>query len=426
MKKFLTIFLIGFVLFPQSLAAQETLFAPQVLLTLDETLAIALRDNRDVRLKAADVEKAKQKIAENKAGLLPTLTFTASETVTTGLYDKSLDQTTTQTTFKQYLYKGGKTVNSIEQSKQKLAVSQALLEKTRLETALQVTKAFYTLLLAEAFADLNKGIVENTQEHLQVLTVRYQRGLASELDVLKVKESLETVRQAYLASLNQVESTQSLLRNLLYLDERTAIKPDGEFVYEPREMAYDEAFVKALEMRPEIRQYEAQLKVDKKSIEITKADNRPSVYASWDYYSRSHLTGTTTANWNDYGVAGITFSWPIFDGWATKAKLDQAIVDLKETELMKEKVIKDIALELTKAQLFLKNSIAQIKAAQADLVFYENNLTNFKEKYTKGIASLLDVQDAALSRQVSLFNKNQAIYNYVVARSDFDKATGGS
>jgi len=399
--------------------------AEEVSLTLDEAIAIALRDNRDVLLKAEEVKKAKEKIAEAQASLFPNLTFTGGWTDTRALYTKDSSQTATQATLKQYLYKGGKIINTIEQNKYKLVVSSALFDKTKLDVVLNVQKAFYTLLLAEEFTHLNKGIVDNTRQHLNSQEARYQDGQASESDILKIKESLSSVDEAYQASLNQVEASQELLRDLLYLSKDLQITPRAQFSYEPKEIAYDEGFLKAMQKRPEIRQYEAQEKADKKAIEITKADNRPSIYASWDYYSRSHVSATATRNWNDYNVLGLTFSWPIFDGWATKAKVEQAIIDLKATQLLKEKVTKDIALELKNAYLDLKNAIARLNSIQAEIEVYKNALSVIEKKYKAGIASSLDLDDVSLGYAVSLFNQKLADYDYILAKAGFDKATGG-
>jgi outer membrane protein TolC len=399
--------------------------AEEVSLTLDEAIAIALRDNRDVLLRAEDVKKAKEKIAEAQSSLFPTLTFTGGWTDTRGIYTKDSSQTATQATLKQYLYKGGKIINTIEQNKDKLAVSSALFDKTKLDVVLNVQKAFYTLLLAEEFTHLNKGIVDNTRQHLNSQEARYQDGQASESDILKIKESLSSVDEAYQASLNQVEASQELLRDLLYLSKDLQITPRAQFSYEPKDIAYDEGFLKAMQKRPEIRQYEAQEKADKKAIEITKADNRPSIYASWDYYSRSHVSATATRNRNDYNVLGLTFSWPIFDGWATKAKVEQAIIDLKATRLLKEKVTKDIALELKNAYLDLKNAIARLNSMQAEIEVYKNALSVIEKKYKAGIASSLDLDDVSLGYAVSLFNQKLADYDYILAKAGFDKATGG-
>ena len=399
--------------------------AEGVSLTLEEAINIALRDHRDVLLKTGDVIKAKAKIAEANASLFPTLNFTGAWTDTRGLYSKDLGQSTAQLTLKQYLYKGGKTINTIEQNKYKVQVSTSLLDKTKLELILNVKKAFYTLLLAKEFASLNQGILENTRGHLNFIKERYQYGQASASEILNIDASLNSVQQAYQASLNQVEATQALLNNLLCLDKDTRIKPNTRFNYEAQEVAFDEAFLKAMRLRPEIRQFEAQGKAAEKAVEIAKADNRPSVYASWDYYSRSHLATGTARGWNDYNVIGLTFSWPMFDGWATKAKVEQAIVDLKEAQLMKEKTTADIALELKNAYLDLKNAIARMKSTQSEADVYKDTLSAAQDKYKAGIASSLDFDDASLGYKVSLFNQKEAIYDYVLAKARFDKATGG-
>lgn len=401
--------------------------AEELTLTLDEAIAIALRDNRDILLKTEDVKKAKEKIAEAQAGIFPTLNFTGSQTYTRGLYPKDINATTSQTTLKQYLYKGGEIINTIKYNEFGMAVTEAILDKTKLETILNVKKAFYILLLAKEFTDINKSIVENINQHLGSLKERYENGEVSRSDILNIEAYLLSVRQAYEVSLNQTEASLALLNNLLYIGEGINLKPAAQFIYEPVELAYDEAFLKAMQDRPEIKQYAAQIQKDLKAIEIAKSDNRPNIYASWDYYSRSttSLTFSPTKGWQDYNIVGVTFSWPIFDGWLTKAKVEQAMIDLKETQLLKDKNIFDIALELKNAYLALKNAIAKIASCESEVKVYTDNLLTLKEKYGQGIASFLDLSDANLKLDLALFNRKQAIYDYIIAKSDFDKATGG-
>lgn len=409
------------------LISPSALFAEEISLNLDEAVALGLRANREVLLKDEDVKKAKLKIAEAKAALLPSLNFNGNWIDTRGLYLKDIASVSAQATLKQYLYTGAKITNTIKENEYKLAVAEALFDKTKLETVLNVKKTFFTLLLSKEFTDLNKAILENTSQHLESLKARYKTGQASESDIFKLDSSLSSIKQALEESMNQAESSLALFRNLLYLKDDVRIKPVGEFIYEKREAAYDEAFLRAMQSRPEIRQYQAQAEADRKAIEIAKADNRPSIYTSWDYYSRSttSLTFSPGKGWQDYNIIGLTFSWPIFDGFATKAKVEQAIVDLKETRLSKEKIIKDIALEVKSAYLSLKNAIAELASAQAEIKLYADNLSAIKEKYNQGIASQLDFNDAILKHNIALFNKNEAIYDYIIAKSSFDKATGG-
>lgn len=401
--------------------------AQEVYLTDEEAVAIALRDNRLILLKTQDVEKAKLKIAEAQSGLFPSVDFTGGWSYTAGYYDKDISQTASQFTFKQYLYQGGKVINGIKYDGYKFEVTRALLDKAKLETMLGVYKAYYTLLLSSDFVGLNSEILKNSRGHLEYMRARYDKGESSSADILRAQSSLAAVEQAYEASVAQKESAQVLLSNLLYLDKDVRVIPRGEFKFEPKETAFDQGFLKAMQARPEIRQLEAQAKADKSAIEVAKAGGRPEIYASWDYYSRSHAVVSTinTKNWNDYNIFGLTFSWPVFDGWKTKAKVEQAIVDLKQTQLSREQLVRDIALEVKNAYLDLKNAIEQIKAAAADIALYKDNLATAEQRYKQGEVSLLDKEDAGIKYAVSIFNNDQAVYDYIIAKFNFDKATGG-
>jgi len=415
------LFLIFFISFicPEAMAGE-------VSLTIDDAIAIAMRDNRDILLKTEDVNKAKAKIEEARSSVYPSLNLSGTWSRNNGYYSKDFNSFNYQAGIKEYLYRGGKTASTIEYNRHMADASQAALDKARLETALNVKKSFYTLLLANQFAEINKNILKNTGDHLDFMRARYESGLVSDSDVLKIKSSLDSVKQAYENSLNQIESSQALLNNYLYLDKDVKIIPKGELSYTDEELIYDEALLYALKARPELRQYDAQEKAARKSIDVIKADNRPSVYASWDYYNRSHSAAATGKNWNDNNIIGVTFSWPIFDGWSTKSKIDQAIIDLKEAQIIKEKAVSDIALEFKNAYLALKNAIVKIDAAESDLKVYKDNLASLSEKFKQGVASSLDLDDAVLRHSISGFNRDSAVYDYIIAKSNLDKAMGGN
>jgi len=401
--------------------------AEEVSLSLEEALVIALRQNRDVLLRQQDIEKAKAKIKEAYASLLPSLDFLGGRSYTRGYYTKDISETTTHFSLQQNIYTGGRIINTIKYNEYGLDITQAILDKTKLELAAKVKKAFYTLILCEKLIQLNQEILANTQEHLDFLKARYQNGQAAQSELIEIEAALKNVQQAWESSLNQFDSAEAILRNLLSLEQDVKIRPDAELAYIPVEVAYDEAFVKALEQRPEIRQYEAQVKASEKAVSLAKSASRPNIYASWDYYSRSQaLAGAgMEKNWNDYNVIGIVFSWPIFDGFATKQKVEQALIELKQAKILKEKSQEDIALELKEAYLSLKNAIAKISSYEADLQVYLDQLKSIEEKYKQGIASSLDLEDAKIRYAIALFNKDSGVYDYLIAKEEFQRATGG-
>jgi len=399
--------------------------AAEIPLSLDEAITIALRANRDVLMKTEDVEKARVRIAEAQAALRPGVNAAAGWSRTAELYTKDIGTWSWQVGVSQLLYSGGKVVNALRASEYTFTATEAALDVAKQNLILNVKKNFYAVVLADELLAVNKGILDNTREHLDLALVRYKNGQASESDVLNLRASLSSVRQAYEASWNQHQQATAVLQNQLFLDKDAVVRARGPLIYEPREIAYDRAFLEAMKSRPEIRQLDAQVQAAQSGVEAAKAGNRPTVAASWDYYNSSRLAGGTQKNRNDYNVAGVTVSWPVFDGWLTRSRVRQALIDVKESQLLKEKTAADIALELKTAYLALQSALAQMQSMEDQITLYKDTLAVVDEKYRAGIASRLDQHDAALSYRIAVLNQTQSIYDYLIAKAQFDKATGG-
>jgi outer membrane protein len=417
-----------------SLMMAAVIFAPvlaqagEVSLSLGEAVLIALRDNKEVLLTEQSIQKARLKIDEARAALFPTLTGTVNWSRSMGLFAKDFATMGTQISARQYLYKGGKTLNEIKYNEYLTGASTALSDKAKQDVVLSVKRAFYALLLAREYAALNRAIVANTENHFMTVKQRCAAGRSSASDLIQIKASLDSVASAYRASLNGVMSLEALLRSLLSLDSGTHVRPVGALAYSMEDLVYDAALQKALRDRPEIKQYDSLLGAGGRAVEIAKAQGRPSVYASWDYYSSSRTSSGAqpmpAKGWQDYMGAGLVFSWPIFDGWATKARVEQAIVDLKSTQLLKEAALRDIVLDLKNSYLAYRDSLEKIKATESQIEVYEDQLAVSTQKARQGHVSSLDLDDSVIKYDISRFSHAEAVYDYMIARSQFDRARG--
>ena len=397
-----------------------------IVFTLDEAIAIALRDNCDILWNQEKLRQAALEIDEARSGYFPEVTLGSTATDTRGLYKKDILSYSFSTGVKQYLYQGGKTVNTLKQAGHKSELQEAILEKAVLDTAAKVRKAFYALSLAKELARVNSEILRNTQEHCAAVRARYEKGQASESEVLRFESSLAVYESLSEEALNQKENALVVLKNILYLQVDTEFDIVYNFEYSERQIAIDEAILSALRQRPEIKQYEAQQAVDTKAVAIARADNRPSIYASFDYASRSttSLTFSPGKGWQDYNTLGLTMSWPIFDGWLTKAKVEQAVSALKQDAILKDKLIMDIAFQVKEAYVSLKTAIAKLAASKKDSEVYADNARILEARYNDGIASQLDMKDASLALLVSGFNHTQALYDCLMAKAELDSAMG--
>ena len=211
-----------FIIWPYFFALAEG-----VSFTLEEVISIGLRDNRSILLKEEEVKKAKAKIAESHAELFPLLTLSGGWARTRNYYSKDLSQSNAQISLRQYLYTGGRVFNTIKFNGYNFEIAKALLDKEKIESALKIKNAFYTLILAQEFASLNKQLLENGQEHLEYQLERQKFGEVPESVVLQSKSFLKSLEEAYEFSLNQVILAKESLVNLLYLDKDVKISALG-------------------------------------------------------------------------------------------------------------------------------------------------------------------------------------------------------
>lgn len=409
-------------------AAQSAGVEPETLsLSGNEAAALALRENRDILIGEEDIKKAKSVLAQARGGRMPSLNTLFNWSRTSALYMKDISAASTQTTLSQPLYKGGRIVNTIRQSQQAIAVVEASLDAIRAETLYQTLKALYTLKLSGELAKLHLLEAENSRAHLAARTARYQAGEVSESEILAAGAGLRTAEHNAAASRNQREAAQALLAALLHIEQGVRLDADVDFIYDRRQYAYDEAFLQAMKQRPELRRADAQIAYSRTKTEIVRAETRPSVHASWDYYSRSRgsLSFSPSKGWQDYSVVGLTFSWPVFDGLQARAKLAQALVDVRQAELIKDKTAHNIAREVKEAWLAFDSAVAGIAAAESDCRVYEDNAAAAAKKYVAGIISALDRDDARFKYDIALFNRAQAVCDYIIAKMAMDKATGG-
>jgi outer membrane protein TolC len=399
-----------------------------VRLSLADTVALAVRDNKDVLLQGAQVEKAAALLAQARSARNPQLAVQGRWETTRELYAKSIPSVSGQASLTQTLYQGGAIVAAIRQAESDIVVEEAVLEGRKLDTVLAAQKGFLTLLLARKLSELNKDILENSVQHEAIIRAKYSKGEAAQSDVLNARAQRAATEDAYLESLTQVDASRAALNRLLSLDPSVRVVPDGTFEYDPRALAYDEAFAKAITARPEVRENEARVKSQQQAVARARSGSQPAVSASWDYYSRSRnsLGFSPTKGWNDFNVLGLTVSWPVFDGWQTRARVEQETVALRQSELAREKVRQDIALEVRQAHLAVIAAAGSIRASEADIVRYRENLAVAQEKFRLGQVSRVALDDAQLKYVISVFNREQAIFEYLIAKSTLERAAGGT
>jgi len=115
---------------------------------------------------------------------------------------------------------------------------------------------------------------------------------------------------------------------------------------------------------------------------------------------------------------------PIFNGFSVHYKVQQKKLQLEQTTNSKEQLEQSIQLEIDQALINLTNSIQSVKIQKRNVQLAEENLMALKGEYEQGIAINLQITTAEASLKEAQTNYFNAIYNALLYKADYDKATG--
>lgn len=129
-------------------------------------------------------------------------------------------------------------------------------------------------------------------------------------------------------------------------------------------------------------------------------------------------------SWFTTFLAGIRLNVPIFDGFARKARIETARLNLEKTnnnlELTKQLVDYDVA----KARTKMKAAILTMDNQKQNIQLAEKVYNTTKKKYEQGLGSNTDIFNAQTELKIAQNNYYTALYEAISAKVDYLYAIG--
>ncbi|MBI9075550.1 MAG: efflux transporter outer membrane subunit [Desulfatibacillum sp.] len=382
--------------------------------TLQQVIQTALDNNRDLRLSALNVQRARALYGIQRAELFPALNGIAGAAVQRTPADLSASGKVSQS--EKYSVDFGVTsweidfFGRIQRLKDRaleeyLATEQAQ-RSAQISLISAVANAYLSLAADQEHHKLAASTLQSQEEAYKLIKSRFEFGLASELDLLRAQTQVDTAR----ADIARFTQRIAQDKNALVLLSGTNV-PFPERIF-PRDLAGVKPFreisagvsSEVLLLRPDILATEHRLKASNANIGAARAAFFPRI-------SITGLAGTASAELTKLFESGQgTWSFvpqlaiPIFDArvWsgfkASKVEKEIALTQYEKTIQTAFREVADaMAVESTVEDLLSANE------SLVDALNKVNTLANVR--YDKGIDSYLGVLDA----QRSLYTAQQQL-----------------
>ena len=405
--------------------------APQVL-TLDDAVRIAQEKNRDVEKARSYQDWVRGKYVEERAAALPNVSAEASwarswdgtyAALTGGLFPSGQTTPAAGLTLSQTLFAWGKVGAAVRAAKQGIAAADDQLDHYRQAAIRDVTEAFYDVLLARKLEEISRETLAQREKQLVEAEKRYALGTATDYDVLAARVARDNQRPEVIRTANLVLIALDRLR-LVLAEEKMQIDVTGSLEGAKEEVpSFDEAVATALEKRPDVKGLLHAVGVYREFVKIRNADDKPRfdlrANAGWGWFQAGDIS-VDGKRW----ATGIYFSFPFFDGLATRGRVVQAKSDLDRAELDLAKARDGIHVEVRTALDQVKVA-AEVVNALSGNVSQARRLLEMSEKGLEfGVKTRLEVDDALVNARQAEGNLAKAKRDYLVALTNLRYVQG--
>ena len=272
MKKFLTAVAAAIVLLPN-----PTFAAEGVTLTLDEAIALALKNNRLIEQSEDDREAARWNLSAVRRGSGPTLSWAsnlnriggryyrrnslrnyhdqalgakkAGQDVNMSLYPSYENENYNSANLSMPIYTGGRLENQRKTARYRLNEADLTLENSRQTVKYQAAQAYYQVLQRASLVNVQEEAVGLLQEHLRTVAIQYEVGTVAKSDVLATNVQLANTQQNLNTAQGNYQTAVAQLNNILGLPVNTEIATSDKINFVQYNLSEDECLEYALAHR---------------------------------------------------------------------------------------------------------------------------------------------------------------------------------
>ncbi len=424
--------MIGLVLIPGCLAAQEAL-------SLESSLQQAFKNSNILHMADLGVDIAGEKMAQSRSSRLPALSArgsylrigkVSSFSIPMGPGGQLTDfkfgtpnRITGDVSMGVPLFTWGRIASQISMATIGTDISQSDRREKALEVTDQVLRAWYSVVINQKTIAANLVQVQRSEKNLTITQNRFNSGHASRLEVLRAQVQAANARTQLDESRSGLEKSNVWLAKVIGR-EGERISAAGELDFAPIAPQADSLIEHALKHRHDLVTLGLRESLLEKQIALTANTLRPNLtgVASWSVQNGFSPMSPDefVDNWN----VGVQLSFPFYDGGVTGHRVEEGRKQLSSFQLQEKEIREMAAMQIRQAILSLKQAEQKYKLQKQNIELAREALASAEEQYQNGLLSSLDLISAQQALAESELMVLRALFAHTMSKLDLCKAAG--
>lgn len=301
------------------------------------------------------------------------------------------------------------------------------VEITEEEIRANIYKIYYQLVAGKTQVELLDSNISRFRDLLRDTRIIYENGFRESLDVDRVNVQLTNLITQRNKVVNNISNGYYGLKVLmgmpvhddLVLTDTISDDNIRDGILENLEYEYSD--------RKEFQYAELGKKLNEYNIKRYKLSQIPTVSLNGQYAKnaqRNEWNFFGKGEWFTISSVSLNVSIPIFNGFFTRSKIEQARIQLRQTENQIEALKLNIDREVESSKNTFSAAILEMDAQKKNMELATRVYEQTKVKYEMGTGSQTEINTAQVDLQAAQSNYVNALYDAIIARIDFLKATG--
>ncbi|MCR5004144.1 MAG: TolC family protein [Bacteroidales bacterium] len=431
-------------------------------ITLDQALQIALSENETVKIADLEIERTGYAKKGTYASLLPQVDLTGSYMrtlkkqvmymdVDMSSFFGSSTSTSTSTTDdsssssasgievgRDNTYTGGLTASmplvnfqlweSLKVSGKDVELAVEKARSSRLEMVTQVKQAFYGVLFAKEALNVYKSVYENAVENFEQTEKKYNVQKATELDYTRAKTNVASAIPDVYNAESSVILALWQLKAVMGVDLDRNIDVAGSLGDYTETMFRDihQNDDASLDYNSTMRQLAIQAEELANAVRIQKYAYLPSLAATFSYTMNAMTNDFKFSEyqWTPYSYVGLSLTIPIFSGGKRLNDVRQAKAQKTELDLTIRNTERQLKIAIRQYLNTMETNMKSYNSALETVALAQKAYDISAISYQVGKSTITDLNDAQLALTQAKLAESQAVYNFLVAKSNLEQTIG--
>jgi outer membrane protein len=420
----------------------------QRMLTLDEAIAIALKNNYAIQLSKNDSTLAQLNNSYRNAAFYPTLNANTGITFNNNdQLQKFTDGTTRERngvkssnlqaalSLNWTLFDGMKMFATRDKVAEFVKLGELGIKNQVVNTVAEVINTYYNIVRLKQQVKAVDEQISINQERVKLAEYKLDIGVGAKPDVLQSKVDLNAQKALKLEQTNAIEQQKEILNQLLNTKAAAADSPST--FYEVSDSIPINTAISLGDVQAGIESTNPLLLLAKKNIDIARltlkerlADRYPTVGFNSNYnFSKTDNKAVVNPfqplfSRNNGFNYGFTASIPIFNRFNVKRQIQQAKLDINYQQLIYDNQQSLLNLGVINAYKDYEQQKKALALEEENIVLARENVNIVLQVYKLNSTTLIQLKEAQLSLQQAYNRLIAARYNAKLAETELMRLKG--